>query len=970
METVGIRQSPYLFEISRRPTMFHAQIKTLKLSAILAGLLFLPHFSSAQKQDIKPTVEPAIFTSSTEITVTYDVTGNSLADLASAWIWVWIPDKNIDAKYNVNPASDDAALTDNVKFTKSTADSKTTFTITFKPQDVFDGDISSEVQLGMLLKGNDWSNGQTVDHVVNMSQEDEFSAILLKPEFDLVFINTNESIPVEAIASENANFSLKVNDVSVDAQDNLMEYSYSHLATETEGIIECALTISDPASLEDTVIQFSYIIRTNTIELPRPEGIISGINYDENDNSTATLCLLAPMKSSVYVLGEFNDFSIFPEYQMLKDGEYFWLELNNLTPGEEYAFQYLVDESVYVADPYADKILDPDDRFIPASIYPNLKQYPAEALRNKWYFNRLSVLQTDQQEYNWAHDTYNIPAKDNLIIYELLIRDFFETDERSYENLIDTLSYFKSLGVNVIELMPIQEFNGNSSWGYNPTFMFAPDKAYGTKKKLKDFIDAAHSQDIAVILDIVFNHQDIPNPYAAMYFDFNDGIFKPTAENPWFNVEATHPFSVFSDMDHESSYTKHFMDTTLHYWINEYHVDGFRFDLSKGFTQTVSGSDVGRWSQLDQSRIDILTRMADEVWSYAPNTWLCLEHFADNSEESVLADYGFLIWGNMHGAYKETILGYHDNNKSNLEWGYAPQRGWQDHNLITYMESHDEERQMFEVLSFGNADGDYDTKNVQTALDRIKAASTFLYLVPGPKMFWQFGELGYDISIEENGRTGEKPLLWNYYDDTDRKKLHDLKAELIKFRVENPIINEGEFIWSPESAVKRMIMGDDNMKLMAIGNFDVTGKMIAANFPEPTTWYDFFTGDAFEVANTGMELLFEPGEFHIYTTQKIEGVKEDLVPWGSNFVVTGIEETLQGKIQLYPNPSKDFLKITGLPSGNYNMNVHDANGRKVLERKAMISQHLEADLQEIPEGIYFLTLQGDQNKFRFKVIKN
>jgi hypothetical protein len=79
-------------------------------------------------------------------------------------------------------------------------------------------------------------------------------------------------------------------------------------------------------------------------------------------------------------------------------------------------------------------------------------------------------------------------------------------------------------------------------------------------------------------------------------FDFTDGAMKPTANNPWFNVDATHPFSVFHDMNHESDYTKHFMDTTLHYWINEYHVDGFSIlTFRKGFTQTNSGSDVGRW---------------------------------------------------------------------------------------------------------------------------------------------------------------------------------------------------------------------------------------------------------------------------------------------------------------------------------------------------------------------------------------
>jgi 1,4-alpha-glucan branching enzyme len=924
----------------------------------------------AQTTSINPVITPALFSPSDEITVTYDVTGNSLANLSNAWIWVWIPDQNIDAKYNVNPASNDTPLTDNAKFTKTTANNQTTFTITFTPKDFFSGDISQQQKLGMLLKGNDWSNGQTTDYIANLSQADQFSALLIQPEFDPVFKNTNEALNIEALASDNADYSLSINNVVVDEKTNTTEYSYSHIVTETEGLVPCSLLITNTSTQEDTIISFSYIIRSATSELARPAGIKSGINYHEGDDTRATLCLLAPMKSSVFVLGEFNDFSISPDYQMYKDDEYFWLEISDLIPGQEYAFQYLVDETVYVADPYADKILDPDDQYIPTSIYPDLKPFPQKAQKNKWYFNRLAILQTGQSDFNWNHDNYTRPKKENLIIYELLIRDFFEPNDRSYNNLIDTITYFKSLGVNAIELMPIQEFNGNSSWGYNPTFMFAPDKAYGTKNKLKEFIDLAHENGIAVILDVVFNHQDVPNPYAAMYFDFTDGVMKPTADNPWFNIDATHPFSVFFDMNHETDYTKNYMDTTLHYWINQYHVDGFRFDLSKGFTQTVSGSDVGKWGQKDQTRIDILTRMADKVWSYAPDTWLMLEHFADNSEETVLADYGLMLWGNMHGSYKETILGYHESNKSNLEWGYAPERGWQNLNLITYMESHDEERQMVEASLYGNSANGYDIKVTATSLNRIKAASAFLYLVPGPKMFWQFGELGYDISIEENGRTGEKPVLWNFYNDTDRRKLHDLKAELLHFRNKNPIVNQGEFIWSPEGEVKRITMGDDQMKLIAIGNFGVTSRTIPGNFPEPTTWYDFFSGESFEVSNTGMEMLFEPGEFHIYTTQKIEDVKQDLVPWGSNFVITTLQEDIAPQVVLYPNPASDVLRIDGIPSGKYQIQLTDINGRQLMDQFVSIQTSFEKDIADIPNGLYYLTIRGQYKNISMKLIKN
>jgi 1,4-alpha-glucan branching enzyme len=156
----------------------------------------------------------------------------------------------------------------------------------------------------------------------------------------------------------------------------------------------------------------STLFRTETVEAPRPEGVISGINYHEDDDSKVTLCLLAPEKSSVFVLGEFNDFRVSSDYQMYRDGEYFWLEIGGLNAGEQYAFQYLVDESVYVADPYADMILDPEDEFIPSSIYAGLKKpIHRRQKRTNGTLIACQLLKPGQSEFSWQHDNYNKPDK-------------------------------------------------------------------------------------------------------------------------------------------------------------------------------------------------------------------------------------------------------------------------------------------------------------------------------------------------------------------------------------------------------------------------------------------------------------------------------------------------------------------------------------------------------------------------------
>ncbi len=695
------------------------------------------------------TTDPIFPKADEVVTISVDVAGTSLDGYTGdVWIWTWIERGNtdIDAPTNVNPAT--AAQSDAL-MTKVSA-SPDVYEIAFIPVDFFNSTVAELDEIGLKLKSIDWDDGLQSDTDLFIT----FSAgglevTIVEPTAPLLFVDANEVFNIRAVSSENADLSLSIDGKEVIAASGVTEINYLETAGNSG-----SKTVKVTAAILDQTAEatFDYIIRNNSVQEPRPDGVIDGINYDSNDGTTVTLSLWAPLKSSVYVLGDFNGWEISSDYQMKQDGEHFWLKITGLTPQTEYGFQYLVEESILVADPFADKILDPDDSGIPTASYPNLKPFPAEALSAEWYFNRISVLQTNQTPYNWQTTTYNRPANEELLIYELLVRDFLGETNGNYQTLVDTLSYIKDMGFNCVELMPVMEFNGNNSWGYNPTFMFAPDKFYGPKDALKRFIDEAHAMNMVVILDLVLNQNDTPAPYAAMYFDFK--TFKPAANNPWFNVNATHPFSVFNDFNHESTFTQSFVDTVNYYWLQEYQFDGYRFDLSKGFTQNVN-SDVGLWSAYDASRVAILKRMADEIWSHSPEAYIILEHFADNTEEKELSDYGMMIWGNGHFDYKEAILGFGEN--LSIGWSYFKNRGWDNNYLISYMESHDEQRQMFEAINFGNAAGSYDIKQTATALDRLKLAAAFFFTVPGPKMIWQFGEFGYDVDINENGRTGIKP---------------------------------------------------------------------------------------------------------------------------------------------------------------------------------------------------------------------
>ncbi len=151
---------------------------------------------------------------------------------------------------------------------------------------------------------------------------------------------------------------------------------------------------------------------------------------------------------------------------------------------------------------------------------------------------------------------------------------------------------------------------------------------------MKTFIDSCHSNGIAVISDWVLTLSCGQPSVVHLYWDRNAGSYgQPTAENPWYNEQSPNPlYSWGYDFDHESQATKDFVDRVNEYWLTEYHFDGFRFDFTKGFTNTP-----GDGGAYDASRISILKRMADQIWNVNPNAYVILEHFATNTEEKELA---------------------------------------------------------------------------------------------------------------------------------------------------------------------------------------------------------------------------------------------------------------------------------------------------------------------------------------------
>jgi 1,4-alpha-glucan branching enzyme len=574
-----------------------------------------------------------------------------------------------------------------------------------------------------------------------------------------------DNIALTAISNNSSTLKLYLNGVEIATASAAKTISANPILN-TGGNQQVTAEANDGVTISKDTLNF--FVSGGVTVAPLPAGTKEGINYNAN-NTSATLVLYAPGKGRICVIGEFDgsNWTEQSQFQMNKtpDGNYWWITINGLTAGKEYAYQYLINGTLKIADPYAEKILDPaNDQFISASTYPDLKAYPTGAT------GIVSVLQTAKPAYNWQVNNFTKPDKRNLVIYELLLRDFVAN--HNWNTLRDTINYLKKLGINAIEIMPFNEFEGNLSWGYNPDFYFAPDKYYGPANTLKEFIDTCHKNGIAVIMDIALNHSFGSSPMVQMYWDAANN--RPSADNPWFNPVAKHAFNVGYDMNHESLATRYFTSRVIDHWLNNYKIDGFRFDLSKGFTQTKTCDDnggncnVSAWSAYDQSRIDIWKRYYDTMQLKSAGSYAILEHFADNSEEKVLSDYGMLLWGNENHNYNQASMGYSDG--WDFSGGIAAQRGWTNPFLVTYMESHDEERLMFKNLAYGNSAAGYNIKDTTTALKRQELDAAFFLTIPGPKMIWQFGEIGYDYpinyctngTVSDNCRLDSKPIKWNY----------------------------------------------------------------------------------------------------------------------------------------------------------------------------------------------------------------
>ncbi|MCB0449936.1 MAG: T9SS type A sorting domain-containing protein [Confluentibacter sp.] len=955
-----------------------------KITILLLLIFSLSAFS--QQQTVTYSISPSPFNEGDAITITFN--GSSINEATwgvsnnALYLWAW--------SYDLNDSNSQDCPTNGTWNNSNEANKLTynagsdTYTISFTPTTFYAR--TNIGRIGFLIKTKT-GNGQSQDI---LSEVGSFQASLTNPlENSVNLLTSGSSLNITATNTNgNASYNLKANGVSINTNPATSSYAFNH--TNITSNQNYQLEITQAAT---TIIKkFSVIVNPNVPNQALPAGLVEGINYNPNDATKATLVLDAPYKDFVYVAGSFNNWQPNATYAMKKDpsSSKFWLELTGLTPGNIETYQYWVVKQspvpnspilVKTADPFSTLVLSPfDDPGIPNATYPNLPAYPTGQERE------VTVLQTGKANYPWQVTNFSKPKKENLIIYEVLIRDF--DADRNFQDVIDKIDYFKNLNINAIELMPIMEFEGNESWGYNTTFHMALDKFYGTEDKLRELVDVCHQNGIAVILDVALNHAFGRNPMIRMWMNDpdGDGWGGPSFENPYFNTTAKHSYSVGEDFNHQSIYTQNYVKRVVKHWIEDFKIDGFRWDLTKGFTQNCTSGDQNCTNSYQLDRVNVLKAYADYSWSLDQTHYVIFEHLGGDSEEQEWANYrlgdaipkGIMMWSEIWNSYKNLAQG--QAGDINFDRMGHTAHGFTGKRALGYPESHDKDRIMYEMTQFGvTSNPSHNVRDLNTALLRMSALGAVTIPIPGPKMIWHFADLGmnnsiwtctngvvnsdYDGNNDGDCKLSTKPQpQWanNWLGNANRNKIYNDWSRLNHLKI-NEAVFEGNYVINSGSQTPRISIytgsettpGSDLKNVIIIANFSVSSQNINPNFPYTGTWYNLMDNSAINVANTSDFIPLGAGQFRIFGNKP------------ATLSTNTIKATTE--LILYPNPVKDTFSVNKKIEA---LTIHDITGKVVKSFKGNFGENHEFSISNLPASLYIVKITNDaKEENTLKIIK-
>lgn len=379
--------------------------------------------------------------------------------------------------------------------------------------------------------------------------------------------------------------------------------------------------------------------------------------------------------------------------------------------------------------------------------------------------------------YTWEHDDRPQPEGLQTVAYELHIGEFGAEGEQlgTFASVAARLDYLQQLGISAIQLMPVVEFPGRASWGYNPAYPFATESTYGKPEEFKQLVDAAHGHEIRIWTDMLFNHVTPDCPLTQIDSDY------------WFSREPSDPdFNwgpEFNYDKHDENYDRwpawEFAGQVVDHWVQNYHIDGIRYDAVK---------------QLNHPHfLDWITQRAE--YKAGPKDFINIAEHIPDSPDVVCPGKGMnACW---HDSFCHTVRNWlcgSDRQPESLKDALDPRRrGYESPlQLINYLSNHDQPRLLQALLEAG--------LEPEQALARYRLGVVILLTNYGLPMLRMGDEWG------ENRRrdSGEvKPLAWHEHDSETGKGLVELHRDLIALRRASQAIQAGgvDFIWEAEGAL-------------------------------------------------------------------------------------------------------------------------------------------------------------------------
>lgn len=440
--------------------------------------------------------------------------------------------------------------------------------------------------------------------------------------------------------------------------------------------------------------------------------------------------------------------------------------------------------------------------------------------------------------YIWQHDDKELPENEELVIYEMHVADFSGADGcdrgSKFQQIIEKLDYLCDLGINAIELMPVNEYPGDYSWGYKVRDFFAVESSYGTTADLKQLIDECHGRGIRVIMDGIYNHCDEECPLLLIdrnYWYYRDKHYPEDPANYWgpeFNYE-----NFDAKLGIRPAWK--FIGDVVNFWIKEYHIDGIRYDAVR---------------QLDNREfLHWITASAKKTAGHKP-FYNIAEHIPE-LPELVAAD------GPMDGCWREsfrifaleTLAGNNFDIAKLKQVLDAKQQGYENTtNVINYLASHDRSHLL--------AEASFLTLDPEAAFKRAKLAAVLLVTAVGIPMLWMGEEFGQSTRSTPNQ---PNKLQWSLLKNQPNYELLEYYKHLILLRHNLPAFytENIEFIHeNPEAKVFAYYRwSDEGTRAVVVANFSdnyLSGYCIP-NFPAAGTWHEWMYNKIVQVGEEGFK---------------------------------------------------------------------------------------------------------------------